>query len=179
MYRLFVMQCLCALAISLPIAPVHAYDWLQFGGDAQHSGRNTAETSITPNNVSALVQKYQVTLAATADGAPVFLEAVSTPIGIKDLLFVTTRDGRIIAIDAQTGAQVWTHAIRLRRRQSTPIGSMSTATVLMATSTSIRSATAAKSSSGAGRSRPHSRVSMKKVRLPSRSQPPMGRHISM
>ena len=106
-HRLLLVQCLCALAISLPIAPAHAYDWLQFGGDAQHSGRNTAETVITPNNVSALTQKYQVTLPATADGAPVFLEDVSTPIGTKDLLFVTTRDGRIIALDAQTGAQVW------------------------------------------------------------------------
>jgi hypothetical protein len=103
------MQCFCALAISLPIAPVHAYDWLQFGGDAQHSGRNTAETALTPSNVSALTQKYQVTLSATADGAPVFLEAVSTPMGAKDLLFVTTRDGRIIALDAQTGTQVWAH----------------------------------------------------------------------
>src|SRR5947207_8492964 len=106
-HRIFLQRCLCALAILLPIAAAHAYDWLQFGGDAQHSGRNTAETAITPSNVSALVQKYQVTLPATADGAPVFLEAVSTPLGTKNLLFVTTRDGRIIALDAQTGSQVW------------------------------------------------------------------------
>src|SRR2546430_240099 len=108
-HRVFLMRCLCAWALSLPIASAHAYDWLQFGGDAQHSGRNTAESTITPNNVSALVQKYQVTLPATADGAPVFLEGVSTPLGTKDLLFVTTGDGRIIALDAQTGTQVWAH----------------------------------------------------------------------
>ena len=108
-HRSFLLRCLCALAISLPIASAHGYDWLQFGGDAQHSGRNTAETTITANNVSALVQKYQVTLPETADGAPVFLEAVSTPTGTKDLLFVTTRDGRIIALDAQTGSQAWAH----------------------------------------------------------------------
>src|SRR6266540_4284216 len=108
-HRFFLSQYLCALALSLPIVSAHAYDWLQFGGDAQHSGRNTAETIITPSNVSALVQKYQVTMPATADGAPVFLEAVSTPMCTKDLLFVTTRDGRIIALDAQTGAQVWSH----------------------------------------------------------------------
>src|SRR2546430_13413253 len=100
-HRGFLAQCLCALALSLPIASAHAYDWLQFGGDAQHSGRNTAETTITPSNVSALVQKYQVTLPATADGAPVFLDSVSTPMGTKDLLFVTTRDGRILALDGQ------------------------------------------------------------------------------
>jgi hypothetical protein len=82
---------------------------LQFGGDPQHSGNNTAETALTPANVSALVQKYLVTLPATADGAPVFLEGVTTLSGIKDLLFVTTRDGRVIALDAQNGAQVWSH----------------------------------------------------------------------
>ena len=105
--RVFLAQCLCALALSLSIASAPAYDWLQFGGDAQHSGRNTGETLLTSSNVSALVQKYQVTLPATADGAPVFLEAVSTLMGTKNLLFVTTTDGRIIALDAQTGAQVW------------------------------------------------------------------------
>src|SRR5438552_3081998 len=106
-HRSFLLQCFCALAILLSAASAHAYDWLQFGGNAQHSGRNTAETALTPNNVGGLVQKYQVTLSATADGAPVFLEAVTTPMGTKDLLFVTTRDGRIIALDAQTGSQVW------------------------------------------------------------------------
>jgi Bacterial Ig-like domain (group 3)/PQQ-like domain len=102
-------HCIAALALSVATESALAYDWLQFGGDPQHSGNNTAETALTPANVSALVQKYQVTLLATADGAPVFLEGVTTPSGIKDLLFVTTRDGRIIALDAQNGAQVWTH----------------------------------------------------------------------
>jgi len=100
---------LFAVASSLPPGSAEAYDWLQFGGDPQHSGRNTAETIITPGNVSALVQKYQVTLPATADGNPVFLEAVDTAQGTKDLLFVTTKDGRIIAVDAQTGSQLWSH----------------------------------------------------------------------
>src|SRR5438128_1110865 len=102
-------HCIAALALSLATGSAPAYDWLQFGGDPQHSGNNTVETALTPANVSGLVQKYQVTLLATADGAPVFLEGVTTPSGIKDLLFVTTRDGRIIALDAQNGAQVWSH----------------------------------------------------------------------
>ena len=100
---------IAALALSVATASALGYDWLQFGGDPQHSGNNTAETALTPANVSALVQKYQVTLPATADSTPVFLEGVTTSSGIKDLLFVTTRDGRIIALDAQNGAQVWSH----------------------------------------------------------------------
>src|SRR5262245_8177698 len=101
------MQCFATLAFSLALGPAHAYDWLQFGGDPQHSGNNAAEAALTPANVSALVQKYQVLLPATADGAPVFLEGVTTLSGVKDLLFVTTKDGRIIALDASNGAQLW------------------------------------------------------------------------
>src|ERR1043166_6943134 len=99
--------CIAAFALSLATGSVRAYDWLQFGGDPQHSGNNSAETALTPANVGALVQKYQVTLLATADGTPVFLEGATTPSGVKDLLFVTTRDGRIVALDAQNGAQLW------------------------------------------------------------------------
>src|SRR6266487_413542 len=105
----FFVRCFCASAVALPIGSAHAYDWLQFGGDAQHSGRNTAETTITANNVSALVQKYQATLPETADGAPVFLEAVSTPTGTKDLLFVTTTTNHILTLNTQTKTQIWTH----------------------------------------------------------------------
>jgi hypothetical protein len=101
------VQCFATLAFSLALGSARAYDWLQFGGDPQHSGNNAAETVLTPANVSGLVQKYQVLLPATADSTPVFLEGVTTQSGVKDLLFVTTRDGRIIALDAQSGTQVW------------------------------------------------------------------------
>jgi hypothetical protein len=97
------------LVLLLGARGVSAYDWLQFGGDPQHSGRNVAETILTPANVATLGLKYQVTLPATVDGAPVFLESVSTPGGLKDLLFVTTTDGRIVAVDVQNGAVVWAH----------------------------------------------------------------------
>ena len=109
--RLRLAQCLCAAVVllSLAVTPARAYDWLQFGGDPQHSGDNALETTITKANVSTLAQKYSLSIGATADGAPVFLEGVATSNGIKDLLFVTTLDGRIIALDAATGAIVWSH----------------------------------------------------------------------
>ena len=98
-----------AILLVLGARCASAYDWLQFGGDAQHSGRNVSETILAPANIGALAVKYQATLAGTVDGAPAFLENVSTPVGVKSLLFVTTRDGRIIALDAQNGAVVWNH----------------------------------------------------------------------
>jgi hypothetical protein len=84
-----------------------AYDWLQFNGDAQHSGVNHKEILINSSNVNQLSQLFQVTLPAIADGAPAFLVGVSTASGVKDLVFLTTKDGRILALDAYTGAQVW------------------------------------------------------------------------
>jgi len=101
--------CAAATLLLLGIRCASAYDWLQFGGDAQHSGLNTAESILTPANVGTLALKYQVTLAGNADGAPVFLQNVTTAGGVKDLLFVTTRDGQIIALDTQNGAVVWSH----------------------------------------------------------------------
>jgi hypothetical protein len=98
-----------ALLLQAAISPALAYDWLQFGGNAQHSGNNAAETILNPGNVGSLVQKYQATLPGNADGAPVFLESVNTPGGVRNLLFVTTHDGWIVALDAQTGGIVWNH----------------------------------------------------------------------
>ena len=83
------------------------YDWLQYNGNPQHTGNNTLETSLGASDVAQLTRKFQVTLPAVADGAPVYLASVSTPSGVRDVLFVTTRDGRIIALDGQTGATLW------------------------------------------------------------------------
>jgi Putative Ig domain/PQQ-like domain len=88
-------------------APASAYDWLQFNGDPAHSGNNTAEATLGAGNVATLSQKYQAVLPGTSDGAPVFLEAVATPTGVKDLLFVTTSNGWIVAVDAATGSTEW------------------------------------------------------------------------
>lgn len=83
------------------------YDWLQFNGDAQHSGNNTAETTLGAGNVANLTRLFQATLPSVADGAPVYLASVSTASGSRDLLFVTSKAGHIVALDAQTGATVW------------------------------------------------------------------------
>jgi hypothetical protein len=100
---------LCALALCIA-SPAVAYDWLQFNGDAAHSGNNSAETLLGAGNVASLTQKFQVTLPNTADGAPVLLQAVTTPGGVRDVLYLTTTDGVIVALDAHTGTTVWSQA---------------------------------------------------------------------
>jgi Ig-like domain from next to BRCA1 gene/PQQ-like domain len=92
-----------------PPPPVSTTVWPQFNFDSQHSGNNTLETALTRVNVSGLTKLYQATLPSVADGAPAFLPGVSTPTGTKDLLFLTTKAGHLLALDAHTGAQVWSH----------------------------------------------------------------------
>lgn len=82
-------------------------DWLQFNGNPQHTGVNPAENVIGPGNVSGLKLIYQVSLPAVADSSPVYLRAVTTASGTRNLLFLTTKDGRILALDADTGQQIW------------------------------------------------------------------------
>lgn len=88
-------------------SPAATYDWLQLNFDAQHSGNNTKEMKINTGNVAGLARSFQATLPDTADGAPVYLSGVDTASGTRDLLFVTTKSGDIVALDAHSGEQVW------------------------------------------------------------------------
>ncbi|HEV3239266.1 MAG TPA: PQQ-binding-like beta-propeller repeat protein, partial [Casimicrobiaceae bacterium] len=101
---------MATLAAAVAATPAAAYDWLQFNGDAAHSGNNSAERILGVGNVASLTQKFQVTLPNTADGAPVLLQAVTTAGGVRDVLYLTTTDGVIVALDAHTGTTVWSQA---------------------------------------------------------------------
>jgi hypothetical protein len=87
-------------------------DWLQFGFDPAHSGHNPFETEISAHGVglhslASLHALYHVALPSIVNSTPVLLTDVQTPLGIRDLLFLTTIDGRILARDAADGSAVW------------------------------------------------------------------------
>jgi hypothetical protein len=88
-------------------SPVAKYDWLQFGFDAAKSANNTAETTVNLSNVGKLKQLFKVALPDNADGAPVYLSDVATPGGVKDVVYVQGMHGYLVALDAHTGATVW------------------------------------------------------------------------
>jgi len=104
-----VLHASTADAIYLPIIRTNTYDWLQFNGDATHSGNNTIENTISISSVGNLQLLFQVSLPGVADGAPVYLSDVSTASGIRDLIYVTTRNGYIAALDARTGTLIWSY----------------------------------------------------------------------
>jgi hypothetical protein len=98
-----------AVLLVILVTEAFLYDWPQFDGNPQHSGNNTQETNLSRANVAQLQSAYQVSLPGVADGAPAYLNSVDTAQGLKNLLFVTTKDGTIAAIDAATGGVVWSH----------------------------------------------------------------------
>ena len=113
-------KCLCVLPMAAACAAVSmaasaaSTDWLQFGFDPTHSGINPNETQLSKDNLNQLALKYKVTfningLLTPAQGTPVYLSNVSTSQGTIDMLFVTLNDGSIFALNAATGATVWSH----------------------------------------------------------------------
>jgi hypothetical protein len=83
-------------------------DWLQFGFLPDKTGNNTLETKITLGDVGGLQPLFTTPLSHNPDGAPVLLTGVTTPSGVRDLIFVFAEQGYTTAFDANTGAQVWT-----------------------------------------------------------------------
>ncbi len=95
-------------------------NWLQFGGDEEHSGANYNETTINASNVSGLKNVFTFPLAAGTDAAPVLLTGVSTSSEVRDLVFVTDKLGGMYALDAHTGASIWSKKVTGGFNNSSP-----------------------------------------------------------
>lgn len=106
---------LVGLASTLPFIVALAYNWPQLDGNSGYPGWNTQETILSIQNVANLTHnpspayQFQSSLPSVADGAAAYLSNVNTGASTQDLLFVTTKAGHIIALDAHTGATVWSH----------------------------------------------------------------------
>jgi outer membrane protein assembly factor BamB len=81
--------------------------WPAFDGGGSRTGVFTGETVFTTSNANSLTQLWQQTLPYKTNGSPVYASSVVTSSGTKDLVFFTTQQGSLIALDAATGNQVW------------------------------------------------------------------------
>src|SRR5579859_7954122 len=89
---------------------VYKYDWPQFGMTPDKRANDTLETTLTPANVGQLTSLFTVPLNGdTPDGSPIELSNVTTPTGVKDLVYTQGEHGTVTAWDADTGAIVWSH----------------------------------------------------------------------
>lgn len=84
-----------------------ANDWRMFGYDPARSGVNPSDTTLTPANIGSLTKLWQARLPDVADSSPILLHALPFSSGPRDVLYLTTRDGHLVALDASDGALIW------------------------------------------------------------------------
>jgi hypothetical protein len=118
--RTTALHALALFGASLFATAAQSYDVTQEGYDAEKSYNNTAETIINGANVNRLRRLFKVKLPVGVDSSPVYLQGIDTVKGSKmDVLFLTTVEGQILAINAHTGATIWT-----KQRSRKPANSM-------------------------------------------------------
>ena len=83
-------------------------DWPEFGLNPQRSDATNRPTGITAKNVGKLVDR-QVKLPGTIDSSPLYLHAAKVGGGTHDVVVATSSYGRVFAIDADSGARLWTY----------------------------------------------------------------------
>jgi outer membrane protein assembly factor BamB len=89
-------------------------EWLTWGYDAERTGWNRAETTLSAKNVGKLKPLWNVGLGVPVDKfilstmtAPVIVAGVQTASGSHDMLIVHGANDTLYAIDANTGAKLW------------------------------------------------------------------------
>lgn len=82
-------------------------DWARFGFDPARSEVNPENSPITPSTVNSLHRLWHTDLPGVADSSPILLHGLSFSDKTRDALYVTTREGELVAIDAADGTILW------------------------------------------------------------------------
>jgi hypothetical protein len=82
-------------------------DWPEFGLDAQRSDATSQPTGITAANVGNL-RARRIALPGVVDSSPIYVHAVNVAGVVRNVIVLTTSYGRTLAIDASSGATLWT-----------------------------------------------------------------------
>ena len=96
-----------------PVASAHAASITTRSVDSARTGWNQAETVLTPAGVtpSTFHKVGELRVDDKIEASPLYVEAVATPSGTRDLLIVATTANTIYAFDAATDAVVWTTSL--------------------------------------------------------------------
>ncbi|HET7086562.1 MAG TPA: pyrroloquinoline quinone-dependent dehydrogenase [Rhizomicrobium sp.] len=106
--------CLCfgGLTLAASLAPSLAQsagDWPAYGHDAG-GGRFSPLTQITPDNAGKLQVAWTYHMNPAPGGSRI-PTSTTTPLMVDGLLYLGTPYGRVVALDATTGKQVWAYQL--------------------------------------------------------------------
>ena len=91
---------------------LQAADWLNEGGDAHRRNFQPLERELTPASVPNLKLTWKLKLGHKANlSSPVILGRLITYRGTVELVFVSSSDGHVYAVDADFGKVFWTRAL--------------------------------------------------------------------
>lgn len=90
-----------------PAANGHV-DWTTFGYDATRSGKNPNETTLGRNNIASLRVHWTFQTAGSIVAQPVVAANVALSNGAADVVYVADEAGNVYALNATTGAPIWT-----------------------------------------------------------------------
>jgi len=109
MKKLLAVLMVTALGGAALAAP-SAGDWPYYGRDAS-GGRFSPLSQITPSNVGKLqvAWTYHMNPAPGAGGR--VATSTTTPLAVKNVLYLGTPYGRVVALDATTGKQIWAYQL--------------------------------------------------------------------
>jgi hypothetical protein len=96
-----------AIPLAQPASSTPLLNWPEFGLNPQRSDVSEGATGITSANVSHL-RHTRVRLPGTVDSSPIYLHGVLVGGATRNVVVVTTTYGKTLAIDAGSGAVLWT-----------------------------------------------------------------------
>src|SRR5271163_5086468 len=107
-YRLQAFAIVLALSCSIPI--LAAVNVPERSYNKNRTGVNTAETILTPANVSSTANQFHKQFVMRVDGkiegSPLYASSVQIAGGTHNVIYVGTMHNTVFAFDADTGAQL-------------------------------------------------------------------------
>ena len=98
-------------AVGASSAVANLRDWPEFGLNPQRSDATNASPGITRADLAHL-RRVRVSLPGTVDSSPIYLHGVTVAGAAHDTIVVTTTYGKTLALDASSGAVLWTFTPR-------------------------------------------------------------------
>ena len=98
-----------ALGATCLAMPAHAANWLTFGGTPNRLGVQT-ETALTGATVAGLTRQWQLPLNGASTVQPLYVEGA---VAGHNEVFQVTMTGRVVAVNAATGALDWSTQLPL------------------------------------------------------------------